>query len=210
MRQSLLDCQRVNLKTYILLLNNLRTDLESSCNLTGSVIENTYSHSASNILLQRILPTLRNYSSWLTSNVHLSAFEATTSSHGRLIQQVWKVYADALNTLKSAFPISELKKAPSVDYLLEEDELTLGFKPIHNDFTRRRYCRAGADGLKPRQQRQGLCEKQLNDENIGRIRDFLTDGAYLVQLACSGVSRAPWASSTKLKSLVEYFNPSST
>ena len=126
------------------------------------------------------------------SNVHLSAFETTSSTQIILIRSLWTAYANALNTLKSAFPVSELKKAPSVEYLLEEDAITLGFKPIHNDFTRRRYCRAGAGGLKPRQNRQGLSEKQLDDENVSRIRDFLTDGAYLVQLACSGVSRALW------------------
>ena len=131
-------------------------------------------------VMRVILPALRNYSSWLMTNVRSSTFDAGDANYCAFVTYLWKTYAESLTLLKSVLPISELKKAPVVDYLLDEDEDTLGFKPIHNEYTRRRYSQGGADDPKPRCVHQEVSVEHVDKEKTSRIRDLITDGLLIL------------------------------
>lgn len=93
------------------------------------------------------------------------------------VRELWKIYATTLTLLISTFPGSEL---PQIGYLLDEDDDTVGFKPLDNDCTRRRYY----DGInllvqKPKYHSRGIQRHHPTVEMLGRIRDLLTDGMTL-------------------------------
>ena len=90
------------------------------------------------------------------------------------VRELWKIYATTLTLLTSTFPVSEL---PVVEYLLDEDEDSMGFKPLDNESTKRRYY-YGIDMVvqKPRYHDRGIQRHHPNVEMLGRVRDLLTDG----------------------------------
>ena len=92
-------------------------------------------------------------------------------------RELWKIYATTLTLLASTFPVHEL---PHVEYLLDEDEDTIGFKPLENENTKRRYHDGdNLDVKKPKYHDRGVQRHHPNREMLGRIRDLLTDGVIL-------------------------------
>ena len=89
---------------------------------------------------------------------------------------MWKIYASTLTLLASTFSVSEL---PNLEYQLEEDVDTLGFKPFDNENTRRRYYDADSGSLKAKFSDPGVQRHHPNVEMYARVRDFLTDGMFL-------------------------------
>jgi hypothetical protein len=89
------------------------------------------------------------------------------------IDQLWRIYAKVLTLLRVKF---DVENVPVLDYLLEEDEQTLGFAPFDNDDTIRRY--KGDDGnAKPRCPQN---RRPANIEMLFRIAEFVLDGIFLV------------------------------
>lgn len=125
-------------------------------------------------ITRRVLPALRQYSSWLLSNAEILAAQVGDNVLNVQVRELWKIYATTLTLLKSTFPVPEL---PLVEYLLDEDENTVGFKPLDNEYTKRRYHdEINLVVLKPRYHDQGIQRHHPNVEMLGRIRDLLTDG----------------------------------
>jgi Est1 DNA/RNA binding domain len=122
---------------------------------------------------RRILPGLRQYSTWLISNVsHLLALE----HHEFLSVQVvefWRVYAKSLDLLAATFQMSEL---PQLDYLLDEDEDTIAFVPFANASASRRYFQPGGITLKRRARDQGVERDHPSVKLLFRVRGILEDG----------------------------------
>lgn len=128
---------------------------------------------------RRVLPALRQYSSWLVSNAALLVAEVGDTSLNVQIKELWKIYASTLTLLATTFPVSEL---PRIEYLLEEDVDTLGFKPFTNDRTWKRYFQdqnRETRTRKPKWNDRGVERQHPNVEMLGRIRDFLVDGLTL-------------------------------
>lgn len=168
--------QRLNVRTFFALLQVLLPELERS---VSEDIESNGTASGSGsakitAVTRRVLPALRQYSSWLLSNAEILVAQVGDNVLNVQIRELWKIYATTLTLLTSTFFVSEL---PQVEYLLEEDEDTIGFKPLDNDITKRRYY----DGLnlvvqKPKYHDRGIQRHHPNVEMLGRIRDLLTDG----------------------------------
>lgn len=128
---------------------------------------------------RRILPALRHYSSWLVSNAALLVAEVGDTSLNVQIKELWKIYANTLTLLAATFPVSDL---PNIEYLLEEDVDTVGFKPFTNDRTWKRYFndeKQEPRDRKPKWNDRGVERHHPNIEMLGRIRDFLIDGLTL-------------------------------
>ncbi|KAF7719610.1 Uncharacterized protein PECH_003499 [Penicillium ucsense] len=172
--------QRINVKTFFTLLQILLVELER---FAGDESINSSQASKNGpdkvtVVARRILPALRHYSSWLlvTSDYLLSSKEEQDSSLAIQIQEFWKIYAGTLTLLASTFDVVHL---PEVDYLLEEDEESLGFAPLDQPATSRRYVGQG-DCLKPRMNDPGVERSHPNIEMLYRIREFVIDGLDLV------------------------------
>lgn len=200
--QSFFFLQRLNVRTFFTLLLVLQPELERfaaepgfSANGTGTPISERVT-----AVTRRVLPGLRQYSSWLVSNASILAAQVGDSALNIQIGELWKIYANALTLLASTFPVSELR---GMEYLLEEDEDTLGFKPFDNERTRRRYYCDDLSTLKPRFYNQGKHRCHPNLETLGRIRDLLTDGMILQS---QPVSRSRLHSILRLNVAVEHPN----
>lgn len=171
--------QRINVKTFFTLLQILLVELERTASF-----EDPNSKDAMpipdkvSVVARRILPALRHYSSWLLTNSQslVEQKEEKDSALSIQIKEFWKIYAGTLSLLASSFDVVSL---PEVDYLLEEDEESLGFAPLDQDATSRRYV-GGGDRSKPRMHDLGIERSHPNMEMLYRIREFVIDGLDLV------------------------------
>lgn len=169
----------MNVKTFFTLLQVLLPELErfvSDDTQEDATGPRTSGSAKLTAVTRRLLASLRQYSSWLVSNASILAAQAGDASLSVEVREFWKIYASTLTLLASTFPVSEL---PSVEYLLEEDVDTLGFKPFMNEHTTRRYHSADSVSPRPKFYDQGVKRSHPNVEMYGRIRDFLTDGMFL-------------------------------
>ena len=125
---------------------------------------------------RRVLPGLRQYSSWLSCTSALLAAQLGDTTLDVQIKELWKTYANTLTLLAATFSVADL---PSIDYLLEEDEDTIGFKPFEDEQKSRRYYDQDSGTRKPPFHAKSVERQHPNVEMLGRVREFLTDGLKL-------------------------------
>lgn len=121
---------------------------------------------------KRVLPALRQYSSWLVFRAPFIIATADKKPISQYIQEMWRTYARVLTRFLQVFPIEEL---PVLDYLLEEDKITVGFKPFcDSKIPIECSLLNGMDGqLKPRITRHEVPQDVSSFEMKGRIRDII-------------------------------------
>lgn len=171
--------QRINVKTYFTLLQILLAEIErfavedpNNNNKDAKVGADRVT-----VVARRILPALRNYSSWLlTVSAYLVAYKEKDTPLAVQLTEFWKIYANTLTLLASTFDVVHL---PEVEYLLEEDEETLCFMPLSKGTTSRRYLDANGRP-KPSINDPGVERHHPNIEMLYRIREFVIDGLDLV------------------------------
>lgn len=176
MLRSFFFLQRLNVRTFFALLQVLLPELERSVSedIQSNDIASSSGSPKITAVTRRVLPALRQYSSWLLSNAEILAAQVGDNVLNVQIRELWKLYATTLTLLISTFPESEL---PRVEYLFDEDEDTVGFKPLNNESTKRRYYdRANLVVPKPKYYDRGVQRHHPNAEMLGRVRDLLTDG----------------------------------
>jgi hypothetical protein len=174
---------RFNVKTFFTLLQILQLELEK---LVVDESKQGQKVGRMTAVTRRVLPGLRHYSSWLAGNISILTAQVGDGSLNVQIKELWKVYATGLTLLAATFPVETL--SCSAEYLLEEDEDTIGFKPFNDDDSnsvKRRYYRPNSSLRKPRMHDRGIERRHPNEEMLSRVRDFLTDG---LELAVSRVS----------------------
>lgn len=172
--------QRLNVSTFFTLLQVLQPELERFAvdddAMNDASSRTTNGSDKITAVARRVLPGLRHYSSWLISNTAFLLAQVGDTSLTVQIKEMWKIYANTLTLLAATFPVSAL---PSVDYLLEEDEDTLGFKPFNNDRTKKRYFSPDDEKPKLKWHSSGVERHHPSLEMLGRVRDFLIDGLEL-------------------------------
>ncbi|KAI9721501.1 MAG: hypothetical protein M1812_002263 [Candelaria pacifica] len=169
---------RLNVKTFFTLLQLLQPELEGVIGDDVGAPEGDHPVNDTEkitAVARRILPGLRHYSSWLLSRAVLLASSSDDSLLTVQIKELWKEYVNTLNLVASTF--LEPAKLPVVEYLLEEDEDTIGFKPFGSPHVRRRYYTD--DSLKPKFHDPGIERSHPNVEMLVRVREFLRDGLEL-------------------------------
>lgn len=115
---------------------------------------------------RRMLPGLRLYSTWLRINYQTLTDQLADTSMSVLIKQLWQTYANTLSFLAATFPVERL---PHLEYLLGEDDDTIGFMPFDL-----------VNGEKAFNWEDDSTEKaHPNDEMLARIRFLLEDGEHL-------------------------------
>lgn len=169
--------QRINVKTFFTLLQILLAEVERFAVEDASSGDAKTGADKITVVVRRILPALRHYSSWLlTVRGLLVSYKEKDTPLSIQITEFWKIYANSLTLLASTFDVVSL---PEVDYLLEEDEETLGFAPLDSEVTTRRYMDPSGQ-RKPRMNDVGVERSHPNVEMLYRIREFVIDGLDLV------------------------------
>ena len=168
---------RLNIRTFFTLLQVLQPELERFAG-EEAVSGANGSNGSDKItaVARRVLPGLRHYSSWLTIRAKLLIAQIGDSSLNVQTKELWKTYANTLTLLASTFPVHNLL---GIDYLLEEDEDTLGFKPLDQESTVSRYYGQEPGIRKPKYHDHSIERHHPNIEMLGRIRDLLVDGLKL-------------------------------
>lgn len=135
-------------------------------------------------IARRVLPALRQYSTWLVSR---SSVIATTCDAllTPYVKDMWILYAQVLTKIASVFPVEELA---TVSYLLEEDEMTIGFMPLRDpNLNIESDLYVDEDGtLKSRLTDPGIERNHPNVEMVARVRDII-----LCALTLYSENRAP-------------------
>ncbi|KAG0648521.1 smg-7, partial [Hyphodiscus hymeniophilus] len=173
---------RLNVRMFFILLQVLLPELDDP--VTGEDLPNPSNENQSNrarekitAIARRILPALRQYNTWLVSEARIlvANHPGSTSVY---IREFWKMYADVTTALATYFPVNEL---PNLDYLLEEDQTTVGFKPFRDPSVERQAnLYIDEEGLvKARCTDPGVERSHPNVEMKARVRDILLCGLTL-------------------------------
>ena len=162
--------QRLNLRTFSTILRILKLELESLD--LEKVSQET---DKLTVVMRHVLPSLRLYSSWIASKPELAQIESNVMSEMRA--ELWQTYTSVLTLLASTFRVDGL---PLVEYMLQEDEDTVGFQPLETERAAQRYCFLGTNNRKPSPQSKNIQRHHPNHEMLSRVRDILTDVVKLV------------------------------
>jgi hypothetical protein len=170
---------RLNVRMLFMLLQLLQPELagprddDDAPDVTGRESDNTTESITA--VTRRILPALRQYSTWLVLRTEIiSGLEGNTPLAVH-IKEMWSIYCSTLSLLVVAFPPENLME---LDYLLEEDAATVGLKPFRDSELCTLYTTA--DGkLKPRTTDPNVERSHPNLEMRSRVRDLLRDAVVL-------------------------------
>lgn len=171
-----------------MLLQLLQPELDDASqgqDLPGA--KNDGSTEAITAVTRRILPALRHYSTWLIATAPVIASQIGTASINVHIKQLWESYCQTLTLLMNAFPPQHLNE---VDYLLEEDATTVGFKPFRDSKDCHIYTDENGE-VKKRSTDPGVERYHPNVEMAARIRSILQDGVILATAESNGEKAYP-------------------
>lgn len=179
-RQSAVFLLQFNIRTITVLLEKFLPELDDASigedlpdNSSGA--RTRRSRERITVISRKILPALRQYSTWLVSRITDIVKEANDAHPRELtmyIRQMWAVYARVMTKIVGVFPVEELEH---VGYLLEEDEMTVGFKPLRDpNLETETNLYVNADGnIKPRITDPGIARSLPKVEMTARIQDIL-------------------------------------
>ncbi|TVY41931.1 Protein SMG7 [Lachnellula subtilissima] len=167
----------LNLRMNFMLLQVLQPELEdqpSGEDLPAGTDAPTRISSGEKVtaVARRVLPALRQYSVWLASQATVIIASDEIGPVVIHANEMWKMYADVLTRLAHFYPVDSLR---SVNYLLEEDETTVGFKPLR-DPTLPGACNLFVDddgGLKLHITDPSTKRSLPNEEMQARVRDII-------------------------------------
>lgn len=164
-------------------LQILQSELAGNDNAAPDVFNSSNNElEAITAVMRRILPALTQYSTWLVTKAEIIVDSTNGGQdengplaiHGR---EMWAIYASTLTMLVAAFPVDKLPQP--VEYLLEEDAQTVGFKPLRDSETCINYQDENGR-LKPFTTDRGVERSHPNIEMMARVRQLLRDGMLLV------------------------------
>ncbi|RKF81493.1 Protein SMG7 [Golovinomyces cichoracearum] len=171
-----------NCKMMSQLLSTLLLELEEKPTRNNSQKDTNFIpitiYENTSIVARRILPALRYYTLWLASSngfIHQCVESTRNKFHSQLL---WNSYAAVLTKLVNHFPVKEMTQVP---YLLEEDEITIGFKPFRSlELVKALDFYSKSDGqLKPYTIEYGNKRSDPNVEMQSRILDIVCSGIQL-------------------------------
>lgn len=90
------------------------------------------------------------------------------------LRKLWESYARVLSYLARTFPAEDL---PDLDYLLDEDEDTIGLVPLRSDRSRKTWYSGGQ--LKKKHRDPDVKRADEETEMLYRVRELLVDGLQL-------------------------------
>lgn len=163
--------QRLNVRTFYTLLQLLQAEYKRRA--TASTADKAGFISP---VTRRLLPGLRFYQFWLLSRGALLSAHLNEPKMELPIRQFWTTYIEVLVLLLSTTRFEDL---PRVDYLFEEDEEIVGFRPLQEADIQQKYFIQNSTSRKPKCHEQGVKRHHPSSEMLCRVRDFVEDAVEL-------------------------------
>ncbi|EXJ62607.1 hypothetical protein A1O7_03045 [Cladophialophora yegresii CBS 114405] len=160
--------QSFNIKTFSLLLKLVLEELQLDAEHIGLPATNPPAEVPP--ITRRTLPHLRLYTGWLLTSIQYLLANAELASQ---MQQLWRLYARALNLLLQLFPPSDAE----IEYLLKEDAETLGFSAFSQFVRDKRFRRSSQ--FKPIYNEASFGPPIPNNEMLFRIKEFIREAMFL-------------------------------
>jgi hypothetical protein len=129
---------------------------------------------------RRILPALRQYSTWLVSRAEIINGQKGNAQLNVHIKEMWSMYCSTLSLLVITFPPEKLSE---IEYLLEEDSATVGMKPLRNSELSRLHTNENGQ-LKPRISDPGVERSHPNLEMVRYIPLYIVVSPLTLFAAC--------------------------
>ncbi|KAL8942095.1 MAG: hypothetical protein Q9216_001861 [Gyalolechia sp. 2 TL-2023] len=183
--------QRLNLRTFTTLLHLLQAEYKDR-----SIEGSTDNVDVIGPIMRRLLPSLRYYQSWLLCRAALLSAHLGEPKMLSLIQIFWTTYAEVLRLMSLTTRFADL---PRHEYLLEEDEEIIGFRPLQEGALQQKHLIPNSMSRKPKCNEQGVKRHHPNTEMLCRIRDFVEDAIELAHSEFVPIDFAHDAGSFSLK-----------
>ncbi|KXL47312.1 hypothetical protein M433DRAFT_532297 [Acidomyces richmondensis BFW] len=169
---------RLNVRFYTILLDLLHDSIHA---VSTELNEDDLTARLTPITC-RVLPSLRLYSAWLLSNLHMINGLTNEEFLNDAVTSFWQSYTRVLNRVadKDFFGVWGLDDYEP-GYMLTEDCDTLGFKPLQNPHQQswRNWLLKDNRSLKPRSSDVNVMLMSSNQEMLARMKNLLDDGMYL-------------------------------
>ncbi|KAL9601723.1 MAG: hypothetical protein Q9219_002334 [cf. Caloplaca sp. 3 TL-2023] len=165
--------QRLNVQTFSILLQLLQAEYKQNSTKTKTDSPNVISP-----VVRRVLPGLRCSQSWLLSRAALLSAHEEEPKMQLLIHRFWTEYFNVLVLILSA---SSFENLPRLEYILEEDEEVVGFRPLQEGGLQQKYFDPNSASRKPKCHDAGIKRHHPNIEMQCRVRDFLEDAVELAR-----------------------------
>ncbi|KAL8693149.1 MAG: hypothetical protein Q9218_001969 [Villophora microphyllina] len=163
--------QRLNVCTFTLILRLLQVQCDNQAIEHGMEKGGVFPSVA-----RRLLPCVRYYQSWLASRATLFSIHLSDVTMGPLVQELWVVYVATLSSLVS---VTNFEDVPRLEYMLEEDEEVIGFRPLQDGHLQQQYADTNSQKRKPKCHEGGFKRHHPNIEMLCRVRDFVEDALEL-------------------------------
>ncbi|QDS77582.1 hypothetical protein FKW77_001625 [Venturia effusa] len=129
------------------------------------------------------LQCIRIYTLWMvkTWSVLQNLVESGSPDHVIMaadIRDLWHIFADCLNAIYQQYPLPDSKAIDAVEYLLTEDENTLGFRALHGSKNDNVWMKDDKPKAIFREQKSDALQEQ---EHLIRLRDIVTRGFIIAQ-----------------------------
>ncbi|TID17926.1 Telomerase activating protein Est1 [Venturia nashicola] len=126
---------------------------------------------------------IRLYTLWLvkTWKPLQALVESGHSDHAIIaadVRQLWRLFADCLNAIYQQYPLLDSKSVEDVAYLLDEEESTMGFRPLHDAKNADVWKMDGKPKAVSREPKSDALKEQ---EHLIRLRDIVTRGIIIAQ-----------------------------
>jgi hypothetical protein len=128
------------------------------------------------------LYSIRLYSLWITKNwpllqkcMETGRPDAAMASD---IRDLWNILAAVLNAIYEQYPLYDTVSTGEMDYLLKEEEGTMGFMPLHGEGNTDVWYKDGKSKIVSRREKSHEDQEQ---EHLVRLRDIFTRGAQIAQ-----------------------------
>lgn len=168
---------RLNIKTFITLLQSLRIEISQTEN-EATKSSTLPGPSKITTIIRRILPAVRHYSSWLHCSIDIILGYMGPDAPDDLLDLVQTFFLVYANTMTLLATIYDVESLPMIEYLLEEDEDTIEFKPF-GEANRDRYFDMNIKTFKEKFHTHGMEKHHPNVEMLGRIRDLVRDSVII-------------------------------
>jgi tetratricopeptide (TPR) repeat protein len=167
-------CFRHNVRTFKILLEHFQEGLESQARTSVTDPDHsTVSLPVSGATLQTIRVYMLWFSvnwSWMQKCIETDSPEPEVAEY---IRQLWRLLAHVLNAIYLQYPLFEIPAVSDDDLLVDEEEATMGFRPVQNDETLGVWVSRTRNVMKAVLRRERSAA-EVKDHHMVRIRDIYT------------------------------------